>query len=203
MWPYSYDSCDVGTFPNQTNKQGEPNAAQTGNNGGPISFMPGQRASACTCPGSDHPGPNVNVGRGAPEIDVYEAQVSNMVGEVSQSQQVAPFNAEYQYNNEPPATTLYNPNITRHNSYLGGPYQQAISSVTKISNSDYERSGGEFAVFGVEYWSDPNNRNDGFITWMSQGEPSWQITSASIGPDPVTEVGQRLISEEPMVKYIH
>ena len=54
------------------------------------------RLSACTCPGGDHPGPSVNVGRGAPEIDIFEAQVSysaprgGRVGTVSQSAQVAP-----------------------------------------------------------------------------------------------------------------
>lgn len=37
--------------------------------GGELSYLPGQRVSACTCPGEDHPGPNVQTGRGAPEIE--------------------------------------------------------------------------------------------------------------------------------------
>lgn len=34
--------------------------------------LPGQRMSACTCPGEDHAGPDVTVGRGVPEIDIIE-----------------------------------------------------------------------------------------------------------------------------------
>lgn len=44
-----------------------------------MSFLPGQRLSRCTCQGESHPGPvhsdGTYVGRSAPEIDVFEAQV--------------------------------------------------------------------------------------------------------------------------------
>jgi beta-glucan synthesis-associated protein KRE6 len=78
QWPYTYDSCDVGTAPNQT-KDGVPAAAATGGTGGTaLSYLPGQRLSRCTCPGQSHPGPmhtdGTYVGRGAPEIDMFEAQ---------------------------------------------------------------------------------------------------------------------------------
>ncbi len=47
--------------------------------GGALSYLPGQRLSRCTCPGENHPGPKHSdgsfVGRSAPEIDVFEAQV--------------------------------------------------------------------------------------------------------------------------------
>lgn len=50
-------------------------------NFGHLSYLPGQRLSACTCPDDpDHPGPRREngsfVGRGAPEIDMFEAAVS-------------------------------------------------------------------------------------------------------------------------------
>lgn len=49
MWPYSYDSCDLGTFPNQTAADGTPPEARTGGTGGgPLSYLPGQRVSSCT-----------------------------------------------------------------------------------------------------------------------------------------------------------
>ena len=49
MWPYSYDSCDLGTFPNQTAADGTPPEARTGGLGGtPLSYLPGQRTSSCT-----------------------------------------------------------------------------------------------------------------------------------------------------------
>lgn len=75
--PSSYDSCDLGTLPNQTNLAGTGPAAALNSGskdyGGRLSYLPGQKLSACTCPGGDHPGPNVGVGRGAPEIDIIEA----------------------------------------------------------------------------------------------------------------------------------
>ena len=81
LWPYTYDACDVGTLPNQT-LNGLPAAATV--NGDPsrdgvLSYLPGQRLSRCTCEGESHPGPKHSdgtfVGRAAPEIDIFEAQV--------------------------------------------------------------------------------------------------------------------------------
>jgi hypothetical protein len=37
--------------------------------------LPGQRVSACTCKGEDHPGPVNTKGRGAPEIDAIEVSL--------------------------------------------------------------------------------------------------------------------------------
>lgn len=83
-WPYTYDACDVGTAPNQTINGQPQNAATSGNLawGGSLSYLPGQRLSRCTCKGESHPGPvhadGTYVGRAAPEIDVFEAQVSSI-----------------------------------------------------------------------------------------------------------------------------
>jgi beta-glucan synthesis-associated protein KRE6 len=200
MWPYTYDSCDTGTFPNQTSKSGAPAAAATGSpEGGTISFLPGQRVSACTCSGGDHPGPSVSVGRGVPEIDILEAQVdvSRMQGQVSQSAQIAPFDYQYTWDENSPATTIYNKNLTVFNSYKGGIYQQAESAVTDINSTNY--GGNGFATYGFEWFSNPSDRDKGFVTWYSEGQPAWTLTTSSIGPDSKMEIGQRLISEEPMV----
>ena len=90
MWPYSYDSCDWGTLPNQTLPGAQPPSDTK-------SFLPGQRLSACTCTNikdGSHPGPMTNgryVGRSAPELDIFEAEVTTKGGEASQSLQlVAP-----------------------------------------------------------------------------------------------------------------
>jgi beta-glucanase (GH16 family) len=81
-WPYTYDTCDVGTVSNQT-VNGQPVEATINGDhkhGGALSYLPGQRLSRCTCNGEDHPGPKHSdgsfVGRSAPEIDIFEAQVS-------------------------------------------------------------------------------------------------------------------------------
>ena len=202
MWPYSYDTCDTGTFPNQTDTSGNPTIAKTGGTGGsPLSFLPGQRLSACTCPGSDHPGPSVNKGRGVPEIDIFETQIdtSRFQAEVSQSFQTAPYNYQYEFDNSTDATTIYDTSITKLNSYKGGQFQQAVSAVTDINNADYNDQG--YATYGYEWWSDPKNRDNGYITWMSQGNKAWTITPQTIGPDTTAEISQRLIPEEPMVCF--
>jgi beta-glucan synthesis-associated protein KRE6 len=127
MWPYSYEACDTGTFPNQISKTGVPTAAKHDGDpgwGGQISFLDGQRASACTCPGEDHPGPNVNVGRGGPEIDIFEAQAyyfgDGTKGSVSQSIQIAPMDGGYHWNNVSGVDVdYYNTTITRQNPFSG------------------------------------------------------------------------------------
>lgn len=87
MWPYSYhNGCDAGIMPNQSSPDG-------------INSLPGMRLPACTCEGDEHPTPGHS--RGAPEIDVIEASVSpinkdgKVVGSVSQSLQMAPFDVWY------------------------------------------------------------------------------------------------------------
>lgn len=51
---------------------------------------------------------------------------------------------------------------------------------------------------GFEMWADPNNRGDGYITWVSDGVKSWTMHASAVGPNAATGVGQRLIPEEPM-----
>jgi len=160
--------------------------------------MPGQRLSACTCPGSDHPGPSTNVGRGVPEIDVLEAQVDVSVfrGQVSQSFQTAPYNYQYDFVNSTPSTTIYDNTITQFNNYKGGVYQQAVSAVSYIDSQNYNDNG--YATYAYEWWSDPNHRDQGYVTWYSGGAKTFTMEASAVGPDPITQVSQRLIPEEPM-----
>lgn len=121
---------------------------------GVLSFLPGQKLSRCTCPGESHPGPvhadGTFVGRAAPEIDIFEAQVANGVGDVSQSCQWAvrdhiwpsrtvthsltqPFNYAYQWFNTTDNLIIYDDELTHLNSYQGGVFQQATSGVSETS----------------------------------------------------------------------
>lgn len=210
VWPYSYDSCDVGTFPNQTEPDGSGPAAALQSDASKakynyeLSWLPGQRLSSCTCPGEDHPGPSVNVGRGAPEIDILEVE-HNKVGSgqvVSQSGQFAPFSHDYTYLNATQDEWFINtPSITNANPYLGSAVQQAVSALTLLPDDIFQESGAQFTTFGFEYWSDPSNPSDGYITWQTAGVESARVGAAALGPDPLPEgtgVSQRLISVEPM-----
>lgn len=192
MWPYTYAACDVGTAPNQT-LNGSPSGAAG------LSYLPGQRLSACTCPGSDHPGPSVSTGRGAPEIDILEAQIdtTRFVGQVSQSLQVAPFNTGYQFNNNPSDSPRQG-STTVFNSYQGGKYQQAISALTDLNSTNYNGVG--YSTYGYEWWSNPSNRNQGYIQWYSGGQMTWKATAATLEGDSTTGISSRIIPEEPMVR---
>ncbi|KAJ1884177.1 hypothetical protein LPJ66_010736, partial [Kickxella alabastrina] len=116
LWPYTYNSCDGGVMVNQTNSA--------------LSMLPGQRLNACVCSG-DHPSPGV--GRGAPEIDIFEGSVTNNLISLSMSDQVAPFDYHYAINrkdythiwNELPLGKPDTAGGARANSYIGGTYQQS------------------------------------------------------------------------------
>ncbi|KAJ7494402.1 glycoside hydrolase family 16 protein [Mycena galericulata] len=194
-WPYSYDTCDLGTFPNQTTKDNEPSAVYNSK----LSFLPGQRLSACTCPGSDHPGPSTSVGRGAPEIDILEAQVEMspvIRGQASQSYQLAPYNLNFDFDNSTSATPIANATITKFNAYKGDAFQQTVSAVTYIGDQFY--SGNAFLPYGVEWFSNPSKRSTGYINWLTDGTKTWTLTPDTIGPDSQSQVSARLITEEPM-----
>ncbi|KAK2753132.1 hypothetical protein FQN55_005092 [Onygenales sp. PD_40] len=181
LWPYSYDDiCDVGITPNQSSPDG-------------LSFLPGMRLPACTCKGENHPTPGRS--RSAPEIDVIEGsahalsdKVPSTVGDVSQSCQIAPFDVWYMPNYE--FYELYDPRITAINGYRGGPYQQAMSGVTTLSNNWY--NGKEYQVYAFEYLPGAT----GEITWFVGQDKTWKLDGRAIGPN--GNVGQRVIPVEPM-----
>ncbi|KAF8914199.1 glucosidase [Gymnopilus junonius] len=178
MWPYTYDSCDVGTAPNQTINDQPIAAIVDGDHayGGALSYLPGQRLSRCTCDGENHPGPKhadgTYVGRSAPEIDVFEAQVGGdtPIGEVSQSAQWAPFNRAYVWDNSSSNEVIADPSISRQNGFIGSATQQATSV---------------------------------YISWISDGKMSWTLNVAGMGPDPTVEISARPVPQEPMYIIIN
>ncbi|KAG5724708.1 Beta-glucan synthesis-associated protein KRE6 [Termitomyces sp. T112] len=203
MWPYSYDSCDVGTLPNQTypGTQTPLAAVENGDpaNNNELSYLPGQRLSACTCSGESHPGPvranGTYVGRAAPEIDVYEALVTNQRGQVSQSAQWAPFNAQYDWFNTTDNLIIPNPDITVLNPYKGGAFQQTTSGLSFTNRDCYEGGTGCFSVYGFQYQPGFDNA---YITWINNNEIAWTIMQAGLAQDPLTEIGPRPIPQEPI-----
>jgi len=203
MWPYTYDSCDVGTAPNQT-LHGLPLTATAGGDpsqGGVLSFLPGQRLSRCTCPGESHPGPMHSdgsfVGRSAPEIDIFEAQITGtpLTGQVSQSAQWGPFNQGYEWFNTTQNLVIYNSTETFLNPYIGGAFQQATSGVSQTNQLCYENTGGCFSVYGYEYVPGFDNA---YITWISDAQAVWTLQQAGMAQDTRVEIGPRPVPQEPM-----
>ncbi|KAG6816829.1 hypothetical protein H0H87_002478 [Tephrocybe sp. NHM501043] len=195
LWPYSYDHCDVGTLPNQTypGTQTPLAAVQDGDpaNLDALSYLPGQRLSACTCPGESHPGPvrsdGSYVGRAAPEIDIFEAIVTDKVGMVSMSAQFAPFNAKYEWFNTSDNLIIPDPTTTHQNEYKGGAFQQTTSGLSLTNQICYEGNTGCFTTF-----------DDAYITWINDGKVAWTLMQGGLKADPLTEIAERPIPQEPM-----
>lgn len=180
VWPYSYNACDAGITPNQSSPDG-------------ISYLPGQKLSACTCSGEDHPNPGT--GRGAPEIDIIEAEADTTlgVGVASQSLQIAPFDIWYIPDYE--FVEIYNFTVTTMNGYCGGPFQQAISAVTTLNTTWYEfgPEGGYFQKYSLEYL---NDKDTGYIRWFVGDTPTFTLYSQALHPN--GNIDWRQISQEPM-----
>ncbi|KAI0737555.1 glycoside hydrolase family 16 protein [Daedaleopsis nitida] len=205
-WPYTYDACDLGTAPNQT-INGLPIAATLDNdegNGGALSFQPGQRLSRCTCPGESHPGPihenGEYVGRAAPEIDIFEAQIGGTpkgenFGAVSQSGQWAPFNYQYNWNNNSDNMIIPDATISTLNTYKGGVYQQATSVVSATNQEAYELTGFQYATYGFQY---KPGFGDAYISWINDGKIAWTLNQPGMGPDSISEVSDRPVPQEPL-----
>ncbi|KZP16772.1 glycoside hydrolase family 16 protein [Athelia psychrophila] len=195
-WPYTYDACDVGTVANQT-KDNLPLAATTS---GPSSVN-GQRLSRCTCPGESHPGPihsdGTYVGRSAPEIDIFEAQISGtpLTGGVSQSAQWAPFNKAYVWDNSSANLIIPNPSISLLNTYIGGEDQQASSVVTTTNQDCYQTRTQCMNVYGIEYKPGFDNA---YISWIANGAVAWTINGGGLAADTATEISARPIPQEPL-----
>lgn len=180
-WPYSYhDVCDVGITANQSDPDG-------------VNALPGMRLPACTCDGETHPSPGKS--RYVPEIDALEASVGYLdppiggaTGSASQSLQVAPFDIFWRPNTE--FIEVYDRSVSGMNSYQGGIYQQALSTVTYLNNDWYD--GNAYQTYAFEYEPGAN----GYISWFVGDEATWKVTGKALGPN--GNIGQRVIPEEPM-----
>lgn len=180
VWPYSYDSCDAGITPNQSSPDG-------------ISYLPGQRLSICTCDGEDHP--NQGTGRGAPEIDILEAEADTTlgVGVASQSYQIAPFDIWYIPDYD--FIEIYNFTTTSMNTYCGGPIQQAVSAITTLNTTWYQfgPNAGKFQKYAYEFLNDDE---DGYIRWFVGDVPTFTLYATALHPN--GNINWRRISKEPM-----
>ncbi|KAG9238852.1 beta-glucan synthesis-associated protein-domain-containing protein [Amylocarpus encephaloides] len=177
VWPYTYNGCDAGITPNQSDTNG-------------LSHLPGQKLTACVCNGEDHPSPGT--GRGAPELDILEGSVDpvNKIGVVTQSLQVAPFDVFYRPNSAWLALPDYN--TTQMNGYCGGPFQQAVSATTLLNNGWYD--GKAYQKYAYEYV--PGQAPTGKIAWFVGENPTFIMDGHAIGPN--GNVGARQVPEEPM-----
>jgi beta-glucan synthesis-associated protein KRE6 len=99
-----------------------------------------------------------------------------------------------------------------------GSRQQAVTALTTVPERAYAGTGAEFVSYGTsarlafgmfthpppppgfEYFGDPKDASAGYVTWQVDGTPSYAITPKAVPADAATEILQRLISVEPMVR---
>lgn len=180
VWPYSYEACDAGITANQSSPDG-------------ISYLPGQRLNSCTCPGESHP--NRGTGRGAPEIDALEAEISSKgLGLASQSLQVAPFDIWYYPDYD--FLTIHNHSVTSVNTYTGGPFQQAVSAVTTLNHSWYELGDGVPHVYQTYGFELINDDEKGYLQWHVGDDPTFTIYANALHPN--GNIGWRKLAKEPL-----
>lgn len=77
--------------------------------------------------------------------------------------------------------------------------QQAVSALTNTNDTNYAYGGAEWTKYGFEYWSNPQNRDEGFINWVAD-QPVFRVDANVFGADSTVNISRRLISEEPMVR---
>ncbi|KAL8280352.1 hypothetical protein RQP46_007269 [Phenoliferia psychrophenolica] len=206
-WPYSYEACDIGTLANQTDPTtGGPSIITTGipQYYDSLSYLPGQRLSACTCPGENHPGPVLAdgsfAGRSAAEIDIFEATAQSIGGEISQTAQWAPFNPHYYFLNSTKDQVEYytSPFHTKANEYKGGAYQQGTSGLSGTDPTTYD-STTNFAMYGIEYIPTYySGAGTGKITWLQEEYPMWTITDQAMVANAAAQISGRPVTGEPM-----
>jgi len=78
------------------------------------------------------------------------------------------------------------------NTYTGGPFQQAVSTTTMLNNDWYD--GEVYQKYAYEYT--PGSGQDSGVAWWVGDQMTMRFDGRALGPN--GNIGQRLISEEPM-----
>ncbi len=122
-------------------------------------------------------------------------RVQNSFGEASQSLQIAPFDADYLWNEN--AASFYGQAAA--NTYTGGIYQEAVSGITPIPAAGYMgASNARYVTYGFELEPDWNADGTGTIAWYIDGKVTWKVTGAAIPARPDQNMGRRIIPVEPL-----
>ena len=73
-----------------------------------------------------------------------------------------------------------------------------MSALTDLNSTVFAEGGSQFTTFAFEYWSNPSNREEGYITWVAD-EMVFSIDSNVFAGDTNVGISDRLVAEEPMV----
>ena len=65
----------------------------------------------------------------------------------------------------------------------------------------FQGSGQRLTTFGFEYYGHPKHRDDGYVMWQVDGQPTHRVGAGAVGADPLptgSGIARRVIPEEPM-----
>lgn len=190
VFPYSYDSCDAAF-----------QAMQGGD--GTLSTLPAQRLSACTCrteqTNHNHPGPNGDTqlrGRGAPQIDVLGyATNAGQTGVITQGLRIAPMNPELAVAQ---GQSIQDSTHAQLNTYAGSTTEQVISALVNAPSDSYVNGGAQFTAYGYQHVPNANDQSAAALHFVRGSNTEvYRVTGAAV-PAEGGDLGQRLISNEPM-----
>jgi hypothetical protein len=116
------------------------------------------------------------------------------------------------------------------NPYQGNTLQQSCSGLPSTDQESYELvNPNQYQLYGFEYQpsvsisslpsstiflalftytvlvcvSQQYSNGDGFVTFMQGGQRTWQLNEAGVRPNNLTQIGQRLIPDEPMYAILN
>jgi hypothetical protein len=81
--------------------------------------------------------------------------------------------------------------------------QQIISALNNVSSTSYQASGGGFSTYGYQHVMDSSDQTQAALHWVEQGNvETFRISATGTALAGDGTVGQRLISNEPMVRVL-
>lgn len=80
--------------------------------------------------------------------------------------------------------------------------EEAVSALINVPAGAYTSDGSDFVTFGYEHFANSDSPMDGFISWSMGGSEVFKMTAAALIADRKTQVSNRLVPEEPMVRFL-
>ena len=79
--------------------------------------------------------------------------------------------------------------------------EEAISALISVPATAYASDGSDYVTFGYEHFANPGSPTGGFVSWSMGQSEVFKMTAAALAADSKTQISNRLVPEEPMVRY--
>lgn len=79
--------------------------------------------------------------------------------------------------------------------------EEAVSALISVPAGAYAGDGSDYVTFGYEHFANPGSPTTGSISWSMGGSEMFKMTAAALVANDKTQISNRLVPEEPMVRY--